>query len=68
MLSRHMYKGKEGRRADLHPGLLMQMCDVELAARRMRHQLVMLLQDLMEALQGKNVLGLVTLQQQRCKA
>ena len=43
--------GKQGERADLHPGLLMQMCDVKLAARRMGHQLVMLLQDLMEALQ-----------------
>ena len=29
----------------------MQMCDIKLAARRMGHQLVMLLQDLMEALQ-----------------
>lgn len=46
----------------------MQMCDVELAARRMRHQLVMLLQDLVETLQKKIALGLVTLQQQRYKA
>lgn len=38
--------------ADLHPGLLMQMCDVELAAGRMGHQLVMLFQDLVEALQA----------------
>ncbi len=37
----------------------MQMCDVELAARRMRHQLVMLLQDFMEALQVDTVLRLL---------
>ena len=37
--------------ADLHPWLLMQVCDVKLAAWRMRHQLVMLLQNLVEALQ-----------------
>lgn len=36
--------------ADLYPGLLMQVCNVELATRRMGHQLVMLLQDLVETL------------------
>ena len=34
----------------LHPWLLMQVCNVELAAGRMWHQLVMLLQNLVEAL------------------
>ena len=36
-------RGVRRREADLHPGLLMQVCDVELSARRMGHQLVMLL-------------------------
>lgn len=35
---------------DLDPGLLMQVGDVKLAAGRMRHQLVVLLQNLVEAL------------------
>ncbi len=35
---------------DLDPGLLMQVCDVKLAAGRMRHQLVVLLQNFVEAL------------------
>ena len=37
--------------ARLDPGLVVQMRDVELLARRMRQQLVVLLQDLVEALQ-----------------
>ena len=46
--------GGGGAGADLHPGLLMQVCDVELPARRMGHQLVMLLQNLVETLQGQH--------------
>ena len=42
--------GGGGRGPDLHPGLLMQVCDVELPAWRMGHQLVMFLQNLVEAL------------------
>lgn len=37
-------------RRDLDPGLLMQVGDVELAAGRVRHQLVVLLQNLVKAL------------------
>ena len=47
--------GRRGEREPhLHPGLLMQMCDVELPARCMGHQLVMLLQNLVETLWGQH--------------
>ena len=39
-------------KANLHPRLLVQVGDVKLPAGRMGHQLVMLLQNLMEALQS----------------
>lgn len=54
------WRGGGGTGADLHPGLLMQVCDVELPARCMRHQFVMFLQNLVETLQGLNTNTTVT--------
>lgn len=55
-----MHWGEGERKADLHPGLLMQVCNVELPAGRMGHQLVMLLQNLVESLQGQYANTMIT--------
>ncbi len=46
-----------GRAARLDPGLVVQVRDVELLARRVRQQLVVLLQDLVKALRGGGGVG-----------